>query len=88
MAKIAAEKARKDRQEHKNAQKRNAQSKADIDDTKENVMDDLLSALASSGPGNQRRRARKSGGAGMTGETRERRTNRKVFASLEDAMAS
>ena len=66
MAKIAAEKARKvlgyfrpfltsfqDREERKNAQKLKQNNKADIDDTKENVMDDLLSALASSGPGNQ-----------------------------------
>ena len=42
-----------DRAEHKNAQKRATQTKADIDDTKENVMDDLLSALASSGAANQ-----------------------------------
>jgi len=49
----------KDRQEQKYAHKRNAQSKADIDDTKENVMDDLLSAIASSSPENQVRKGQK-----------------------------
>ena len=49
MAKIAAAKAREEREERRRA-KEDKTKKDDIDDTKENVMEDLLSALQSSGP--------------------------------------
>ena len=49
MAKIAAAKAKEERDARRRA-KEDKTKKDDIDDTKENVMEDLLSALQSSGP--------------------------------------
>ena len=52
MAKIASEKARKDREAKRKDVGDGAKAKRGIDDNAENVMEDLLSALASSGPAN------------------------------------
>ena len=54
MAKIAAEKAKKDREAKRNRDVSDGTPgrKTEIDDTKENVMEDLLKELSSSGPAN------------------------------------
>merc|ERR1719423_99742 len=92
MAKIAAAKARKEREERRRA-KEDKTKKDDIDDTKENVMEDLLSALQSSGPATKRRRPRKSGQGLSDLDNRDRsrrgdrRANRKVYSTMEEALA-